>query len=61
MPDVAPPLCFALVRGVKVVNHEWIFWGGSLSQHSHWPNQTKTEGAERGTLAEKRETSNYDE
>lgn len=61
LPDVAALLCFAVVKGVKVVNHEWVYWGGLLSQHSHWPNQTKAEGAERDPLAGKKEMSNYDE
>lgn len=33
LPDVAAMLCFALLRGVKVVNHDWLYWEGSLSQH----------------------------
>lgn len=61
LPDVAALLYFALVRGIKTVSHEWIYWGGSLSQHSVCPNQTKAEEASRDTLAGKKEMSYYDE
>lgn len=37
-----PRFCFALVRRVKVVNHDWLYWGGIVFTACHWTNQTKT-------------------
>lgn len=34
LPDVADLLRFAPVRGVKVVNRDWLYWGGSVTQHA---------------------------
>ncbi|GLD73218.1 glycine N-methyltransferase isoform X1, partial [Lates japonicus] len=31
--SLLPVTSIHVLRGVKVVNHDWLYWGGSLSQH----------------------------